>query len=51
MALHQGHSLLPKLGAELSFREMTGNAFSGPGRRDSNPITPSELFSTTELDN
>lgn len=42
MALHQGHSLLPKLGAELSFHEMTQNAFPSPQKRHSNPTTPSE---------
>lgn len=42
MALRQRGSLVPKLGAELSFREMAGNAFLGPGRSHSNPLTPPE---------
>lgn len=51
MALYQGHNLLPKLGAELSFMEWLEMPSLGQGRRHSNSVTPSEYFLTTELNN
>lgn len=51
MVLHQGHNLLPKQGAELSFMKWLEMPSLGQGRRHSNSITPSECFLTTELNN
>lgn len=50
MALHQGHNLLPKLGAELSFMKWLEMPFLGQGRRHSNSLSqPQSLINRDYL--